>query len=487
VDLHDLLEVSFRNLRKTKLRASLTIAGVVIAIATFVAMLSFASGNHRYFTRVYNEFGLMNQMSVTPMPENTADSVAAAVLDGEAIGLISEIPGVRLAYPYSVFDVTASIPDTTITCRARVLPRDAVRTQMFSKILGGADFTSETAKEAVVTQSFLDAVGATADSLLGERLIISVKVASLDSAMAASMDDPNVEINTILRKVDRDSLYSMSYRQRFFREEMGSRIARFVKGLMERQGSISDTLTIIGTAPSDRAYQIRTAPIVIPEETARRLSTGGVLVSTDPADLLMAVKEGGLFEPEGAYDKRGYPRVTLELEPLANHKSVKDSVEALGYRAYSFAEQFEEMQRFMVYYYVGLGVIGVIALVTASLGIINTLVMSITERRREIGILKSLGAHESDIKKLFLVESAVIGAAGSAIGIVVGWLGTRIVAAILGKIMEREEMPIFDPFALPIWLIALALGFGILVSLAAGLYPAARAARVDPVEALRTE
>jgi putative ABC transport system permease protein len=134
-----------------------------------------------------------------------------------------------------------------------------------------------------------------------------------------------------------------------------------------------------------------------------------------------------------------------------------------------------------------MGVVGLIALITASLGIVNTMVMSITERRREIGIIKSLGADEREIRLVFLAESAVIGFVGSALGIGAGWLGTRVVAAIAKVIMRREEMPIFDPFALPLWLILLSLAFGVLVSLAAGAYPSGRAARVDPVEALRSE
>jgi ABC-type antimicrobial peptide transport system permease subunit len=483
----DLIEVSFRNLWRTKLRAALTIAGVTIAIATFVAMLSFAAGNHRYFSNAYNEFGLMNQMSVTPEASSAADTAGAAILNNEAIGRISLIPGVRLAYPYSVFDVKAAVLDTVLTAKARVLPPGAVQTKLFSKILGGARFSSGSAKEALVTQSFVNALGVEPDSLLGRTLVLSVKVATLDSAMAASMDHPNVEVNDLLRRVDRDSLYDVGYRRRFIRNELGERIGRFVKGLMERKATVSDTLTIVAIAPDDPSHHMRTSPIIIPDETARRLSRGGVLSSGDPTDLLVALKDGGLFEPDGAYDKRGYPRVTLELDPLASHKAVKDSVQSLGYRAFSFAEQFEEMQRFMVYYYLGLSVIGVIALVTASLGIINTLVMSITERRREIGILKSLGGQESDIRKLYLVESGVIGAVGSAAGIIIGWAGTKVVAAIISRLMEREEMPVFDPFHLPLWLIALAFSFGLLVSLAAGLYPAARAARVDPVEALRSE
>ena len=484
----DFLEVSFRNLWRIKLRAILTMAGVVIAIATFVAMLSFAAGNHRYFTTAYNEFGLLNQMSVFPKDKNANDSTEAAVLDNNAVRKIAAIPGVRLAYPYSSFDVKASVLDTTFTTTARTLPLDAVRTQLFSRVLGGASFSSEAAREAIVTHEFVKMSGAPSpDSLVGRTLVVSMKVASLDSAFAGLVGNPGQEMQQLFRSVRLDSVYHPVYQRRFMQRELDQRLRRFFDGLMTHQATVADTLTITGVAPEDLSYRMRTSPIVIPEATARRLAAGGLTVSENPADLLAAVRDGSLFDPSRAYDSRSFPRATLELDPLTNHKAVKDSVEAMGYRAFSFAEEFKAVQRFMVYYYLGLGIIGAIALVTASLGIINTLVMSITERRREIGILKSLGADERDIRALFLVESGAIGTIGSVIGIVIGWAGTRIVAAIIEAVMKREDMPVFDPFALPPWLVLLAFAFGVLVSVAAGLYPAARAARVDPVEALRSE
>ena len=113
--------------------------------------------------------------------------------------------------------------------------------------------------------------------------------------------------------------------------------------------------------------------------------------------------------------------------------------------------------------------------------------MSILERRREIGVLKSLGADNSDIRIMFLVESGVIGLIGASVGIMLGWVVTRIASFVAQKIMENEGVDGMELFALPIWLILTALGFGIAVSVVAGLYPAARASRVDPVEALRSE
>jgi putative ABC transport system permease protein len=115
------------------------------------------------------------------------------------------------------------------------------------------------------------------------------------------------------------------------------------------------------------------------------------------------------------------------------------------------------------------------------------MVMSITERKREIGILKSLGADEVEIRVLFLVESGVIGLIGTIGGILCGFIITRIVSAIAQIYMQGEGIPSIDLFALPVWLILIALAVGVGVSVTAGLYPAARAARIDPVEALRND
>jgi len=177
----------------------------------------------------------------------------------------------------------------------------------------------------------------------------------------------------------------------------------------------------------------------------------------------------------------------LDLDSHASHKTIRDSVEALGFRAFSYAEQFDEIRRAFFYFDLALGIIGLIALITASLGIVNTMVMSISERRREIGVLKSLGGDDADIRLLFLAESGVIGAVGAIVGIITGWLITRLASFIAVSFMRKEGIPPVDLFALPIWLILIALGIGIIVSLLAGYYPASRASRVDPVDALRNE
>ncbi len=486
---HDLADLSVGSLWRIKLRAFLTIAGVAIAIATFVAMLSFAAGNERWVSNAYTELGLLTRINVFPKDEEAAgDSSRAAVLDRAAIRRLSAIPGVRMAYPFVDFDVTASVGDTVVTTKVRAISREVMATKPFSTLLGGAMFSSDDAKEAVVTREFLKKIAFDeGEKIVGQKMVISSRVSSIDSALAGVAGDPRAEMANLLGRVAMDSLANPKYRERIIRREMGERMSRFVDGLLNRKVTVADTLTIVGVGKKLDEYQFPISPVVVPEGTARQFGSAGIGITSDPADLLAAISSGTIFTRGGAEESRGFPRVTLDTEPQASHEAIVDSVKALGFKAFSFLEEFKQVQRFFVYYYFGLGVIGLIALATASLGIANTMIMSITERRREIGILKSLGASEHEIQLAFLVESGTIGAVGAVIGIFFGWIGTRIVAAILRIFMQRQEMPVFDPFTLPLWLILLALAFGVLVSVTAGLYPATRASRVDPVEALRGE
>jgi putative ABC transport system permease protein len=118
---------------------------------------------------------------------------------------------------------------------------------------------------------------------------------------------------------------------------------------------------------------------------------------------------------------------------------------------------------------------------------VNTLVMAILERRREIGILKALGASDGDVKMLFFTEAGCMGLLGGVIGVVLGWSIGRAINFGANVYLHRQNLPSANLTSVPIWLVAAAIGISILVSLVAGLYPASRAAKLDPVEALRYE
>ena len=132
-----------------------------------------------------------------------------------------------------------------------------------------------------------------------------------------------------------------------------------------------------------------------------------------------------------------------------------------------------------------LAIVGMIALCVASLGIVNTMVMSILERYGEIGIMKAVGASDRDVKKIFFFESSVIGLLGGVFGLALGWVVSGLINQVVNYFLAKQGVPFIQYFSFPWWLCLGAVVFSITVSLLAGIYPALRAARVDPVVALR--
>ena len=482
----DLLAIAFGNLRRMKLRTFLTTSGVIIAITAFVAMLSFGAGSQQNIEKEFDKLGLFSTMQVFPLRSRTGgDSVGRAELDVRAIERLGRVPGVRLVYPYDAFAVEVRTADSLKNAKAQALPAVAMDTRLHSSLLAGKLFGGDSVREVIVTDQFARDIGfARPDSMLGTKIAVTVRVSTVDSGLGHILRDRGVSILDRLKQIKIDSLLRSGSRSRLIRAEANEILRRFVNGFLNSQEGVTDTLTVCGIREMRRGGPSRGEALVVPVATARHFTSRGP--AGGPTELFMAMSKGTLFGGEEG-NGRTFPQVTLDVDPHVPFARVKDSVQAMGFRVFSFAEEFQQIQQFFFYFDIALGVIGMIALITASLGIVNTMVMSITERRKEIGILKSLGADEPDIRRLFLVESGVIGAIGTVVGIGAGWLVTRIVSVVAQGFMRERGMPEMDIFARPLWLIATALLIGIGVSVVAGLYPAARAAHVDPVEALRGE
>jgi putative ABC transport system permease protein len=188
------------------------------------------------------------------------------------------------------------------------------------------------------------------------------------------------------------------------------------------------------------------------------------------------------------FRREGYPRLKVKVRSAYEVDLVTKRLEKMGLFVFSLKEILGELKKFFRLVQVILGGIGAVALFVASLGIINTMVMSIYERTKEIGIMKAVGASNRDIVQLFLAESGFIGFLGGSLGVILGWLvaqGLNYLAEIYLKQAEGGGLAIY--FYVPVWLIIFSLIFATVVGTVAGIYPALRAARLDPATSLRQE
>jgi putative ABC transport system permease protein len=192
---------------------------------------------------------------------------------------------------------------------------------------------------------------------------------------------------------------------------------------------------------------------------------------------------GALLEPE--LGGRSYPSVTVRVARPRDVEDVEKRVRDLGFSAFSLVDALAGAKRAFILLDILLALIGSIALAVASLGIVNTMIMSILERTREIGIMKAIGGADADIRGIFLVEASIIGLVGGLAGLLLGWVVGRGVNYGANAYIRSQGGPTGELFSAPWWLGAGAVAFAIAVSLVAGSYPAARAARLDPIRALR--
>jgi len=258
--------------------------------------------------------------------------------------------------------------------------------------------------------------------------------------------------------------------------------------------------------PSDLIGQ--TVPVKLGQ---RRGMRAGIM--PEMPDLSLEVKVVGLVDRErtvfGNFGSQGYlpfqiaqaqQKKILESLPMAGMflstatarlkdsrdlERVEKSISDMGFRTMSIASAITQLRKVFLVVDLLLAFVGSIGLTIACLGITNTMVMAVLERTREIGVMKAVGAEDSDIRRLFLAESAVIGAVGGVLGLVFAWILGRLVNAGANVYFQSQGFQPENLFVIPLWLIAASLVFSVLVSVGAGLYPASRAARIDPTRALR--
>lgn len=203
-----------------------------------------------------------------------------------------------------------------------------------------------------------------------------------------------------------------------------------------------------------------------------------------PLALAADIKEWQTMQPN-IIKRQGYESLVVKAENADNVNEITDKIIKMGYLAFSFKQIIESINSIFTILEIVLLGIGAIALIVAALGIINIMLMSILERTREIGIMKVVGASNTDITRIFLMEALTIGFMGGVGGVIMGVLVANAIDVIARVYVGQQGGPVQSIVVMPLWLIFFAVGFAMMVGLVAGVYPARKAAQLSPVEALR--
>ena len=183
-----------------------------------------------------------------------------------------------------------------------------------------------------------------------------------------------------------------------------------------------------------------------------------------------------------------YESVWVSVDDTKYVKQVQDQIKAMGYGTYSMADDLNNVQKTSNTIQLVLGGIGAVSLLVSAIGIANTMIMSIYERTKEIGVMKVLGCVVTDIRKLFLFEASIIGFLGGGFGLAFSYG----ISYVLNKYAPQigESLGIYSGYdisVIPVWLAAVALIFSVVIGVISGLYPAIKATKIKAIEAMRTE
>lgn len=420
----ELAKLALEAARRTPLRVALTALGVAIATGSLVAMVGFAHGLQDQAEKPFEELDLMNRIDVSPARQEE---------DAPAVGPIAvpaPLDDAAIERIRGIEGIVLAYP--TILVPGVTLERQGKSVSVFASGLPRAAGDLAFAREGLESGSFFSADPAAEEVLIGG-----------ETARDLGFDPPET--------------------------------------------SVGETVTV--RAPGREPYDARVAGVWKPLPLIFGADRRWAVLPQERAEALLPPREGiGFLFPGASSFAREWPSVTVRTRDPLLVPEIEKAIETMGFEARSLMTQMDRLRTFFLVIHVLLAAVGTVALVVAGLGIVNTLLMAVLERTREIGTYKAIGASDGDIRLLFLAEAAVVGVLGGIGGIVLG----RLVAAAIGAGVEvfarsRGIDRAIELFSFPGWLVAGALLFAVLASLLSGVYPASRAAKLDPIRALRGE
>jgi putative ABC transport system permease protein len=517
----DVLRCALASLFRHKLRTLLTLSGVVVGTFLLVVSTSIGLGTERATLDEFKRQGRLRKIEVwpnfgrfdrrvpsqaleikEPMSEAKRERLkrARARFYARSQGLlppevpitlarleaIEKLPHVESAIPYVVENCQVIWKGPEQPALVSVIEPD---NQTFRDRLLAGSFDPDTPRREVVIHEYLLYLwGITRDedvaSMLGKPIYLTQKRRNVGSPMTAAV------LSTPLPGFSHADIVALA---RLLRRVEGMRgwlgadereVARKVGTELEKNLSVQQETTIY--------HKEFTIAAVIREwmESDDKTYRGPLDALSRDVDVFIpqfAARE--MLQGDPRRTDRGFSRVTVSVDSEEAVKEVHDAIKAMGLNCFSLQEVLEKVRRGVLLLTLAAILLAAMALVVAAVGITNTMLMSVLERTHEIGVMKAVGARSRDVSRLFLVEGLLLGLIGSALGLLLGWLCSLPGDQLARVIVEKHTGTKLEQslFVYPLWLLLGVPAFVLLVTTLAAVYPARRAAGVDPIQALRHE
>jgi putative ABC transport system permease protein len=458
---YDLFELAVRNLRQSKLRNGLTTVGISVGVASLVAMLSLGVGLQQLATKRLAGSGMFDTVFVTSKqdfrgfdreqdqkdqhPEN------APVLDDAARDKMAHLQYVTEVEPEIRVMGEIVYGGQTHYGFVTGLPMSARENEAFDN-LQGKFFSRSDAEEVILLNDFAKELAPqNPKALIGQEVTLRYGEHQPLAADSETSGRPQLSGE-------------------------------------QSDGSNPKGGDSYGFSVVRKTQQLKVVGIVDEEPYGgmRTVSRGRIFL---PVDLTAKLNMAEFSDMRSSLRGHGrtYMTLTVRVKDPAKVAQVQDAIKQMGFRTFSVLDATKSLRRFFTVLDLFLGIFGSLALAVATLAIINTLVMAVLERRREIGVMKAIGASDGDVKRLFFAEAGAMGFFGGVLGIVLGFAIGKAINLGTGIYLHNHQLPAEAVWIMPPWLTGAAIAFSIVVSLLAGLYPASRAARLDPVQTLKYE
>ncbi|MDR3363726.1 MAG: ABC transporter permease [Clostridiales Family XIII bacterium] len=498
----DLFSFSIDNLRRRKSRTVLTVIGVVVGVCAIVVMISLGIAVNRATDAMLQNWGDLTKIEVVRYgaQQGTPD------LDDKMVGIFQKTPHViastPMYQPNGFWGQLVGGRGNRYVGSAQLVGMEptAIEPMGYKLLTGNWDVDTYLGKGKIPVLIGEQAPFSFMDSKKSASSPDAMKYPAYDENYTSISNLPRYDANGALLNPE-DFFFDVMTSKLTYRMQIGYDAETDVTTYKDYEfvpvgmisGGMNDYMISNGVIMSIKNVKLL--------ESDYRKATGSASGSAGSGGIVMD-SGGGRGNTTTV---KGYDTVYVKVDDVKNVADIEKSIKEAGYQIYSMSETRKQMQGQVAQTQMMLGGLAAVSLFVAALNIMNTMTMAITERTREIGVMKVLGCRLRDIRRMFLIESGCIGFIGGAVGCVasvllslllnhlpniLGALGIKgdvDLASFFGLGGMASQMPDMKLSIIPPWLIILALAFATGVGLVSGISPSNRAVRISSLEAIRHE